>query len=98
MNSQLFAGSWAPFQFRNPIHSQQVSLDGGSAGRKGSPYASLHGVATQNTSRIMLMSVLFMGIKHLPKFLARTCIDAVTYWPQGKKYGVATLPLLGIGP
>jgi hypothetical protein len=34
MALQPFVGSWPPFQFRNPIHSQCDSLDGGSAHRK----------------------------------------------------------------
>jgi hypothetical protein len=35
---QPFVGPWPLFQFLDPIHSRQVSLDGGSARRKASTY------------------------------------------------------------
>jgi hypothetical protein len=38
MALQPFVGSWLRFQFLDPIHSRQDSLDGGSARRKASTY------------------------------------------------------------
>jgi hypothetical protein len=36
--SKAISGPWSLFQFLNPIHSQQDSLDGGSARRKAATY------------------------------------------------------------
>jgi hypothetical protein len=38
MALQPFVGSWPLFQFLDPIHSRQDSLDGGSARREASTY------------------------------------------------------------
>jgi hypothetical protein len=38
MALQPFVGPWLLFQFLDPIHSRQDSLDGGSARRKASTY------------------------------------------------------------
>jgi hypothetical protein len=36
--SAASVGPWPPFQFLNPIHSRQDSLDGGSARRRAATY------------------------------------------------------------
>jgi hypothetical protein len=38
MAVQAFAGPWPVFQFRNPIHIRQDSLDRGSAHHKAATY------------------------------------------------------------
>jgi hypothetical protein len=38
MAVQPFVGPWPLFQFLDPIHSQEDSLDGGSAHRNASTY------------------------------------------------------------
>jgi hypothetical protein len=43
MTLQPFVGPWPLFQFLDPIHSRQDSLDGGSAHRKA-------GIYTQNNT------------------------------------------------
>jgi hypothetical protein len=46
MALELFVGPWPLFQFLDPIHSRQDSLDGGSAHRKAATYKQ------NNTNRI----------------------------------------------
>jgi hypothetical protein len=57
-----YVGSWLLFQFLDPIHSRQDSLDGGSAGRKAATYTQ------NNTNRINAHNTDIDALSGIPTY------------------------------